>query len=320
MNQKLGGILMLQVKNLKKTYVSKGKKVEAIKGISFETEKGEIFAILGPNGAGKTTTIKSILRLIIPDEGEIYINGIDVHKHPSHALKYVSAVLEGNRNIHWKMTVYENLKYFGHIRGLGGKYLKSRISEILDFVELTEKKNELAGKLSRGMQQRLAIGIALLPDTPLILLDEPTLGLDVESSLKVRQMLEKLAKDGKTILLSTHDMQLVEKVANHVLIINKGKVVVSDKKEKLLDAFKKKRFKISFLSNNGYKELKKFGTLVEENGEKILNIQIDNIDQLYEVLEHFKSKNIEIKRLESVMVNFEEVFVNIVRGDENGLS
>ncbi|EKF50375.1 ABC transporter ATP-binding protein [Thermosipho africanus H17ap60334] len=311
---------MLQVKNLKKTYVSKGKKVEAIKGISFETEKGEIFAILGPNGAGKTTTIKSILRLIIPDEGEIYINGIDVHKHPSHALKYVSAVLEGNRNIHWKMTVYENLKYFGHIRGLGGKYLKSRISEILDFVELTEKKNELAGKLSRGMQQRLAIGIALLPDTPLILLDEPTLGLDVESSLKVRQMLEKLAKDGKTILLSTHDMQLVEKVANHVLIINKGKVVVSDKKEKLLDAFKKKRFKISFLSNNGYKELKKFGTLVEENGEKILNIQIDNIDQLYEVLEHFKSKNIEIKRLESVMVNFEEVFVNIVRGDENGLS
>ncbi|HCF38960.1 MAG TPA: ABC transporter ATP-binding protein [Thermosipho africanus] len=311
---------MLQVKNLKKTYVSKEKKVEAIKGISFETEKGEIFAILGPNGAGKTTTIKSILRLIIPDEGEIYINGIDVHKHPSHALKYVSAVLEGNRNIHWKMTVYENLKYFGHIRGLGGKYLKSRISEILDFVELTEKKNELAGKLSRGMQQRLAIGIALLPDTPLILLDEPTLGLDVESSLKVRQMLEKLAKDGKTILLSTHDMQLVEKVANHVLIINKGKVVVSDKKEKLLDAFKKKRFKISFLSNNGYKELKKFGTLVEENGEKILNIQIDNIDQLYEVLEHFKSKNIEIKRLESVMVNFEEVFVNIVRGDENGLS
>ncbi|ACJ75218.1 ABC transporter ATP-binding protein [Thermosipho africanus TCF52B] len=311
---------MLQVKNLKKTYVSKGKKVEAVKGITFETEKGEIFAILGPNGAGKTTTIKSILRLIIPDEGEIYINGIDVHKHPSHALKYVSAVLEGNRNIHWKMTVYENLKYFGYIRGLGGKYLKSRISEILEFVELTEKKNELAGKLSRGMQQRLAIGIALLPDTPLILLDEPTLGLDVESSLKVRQMLEKLTKDGKTILLSTHDMQLVEKVANHVLIINKGRVVVSDKKEKLLDAFKKKRFKISFLSNNGYKELEKFGTVVEENGEKILNIQIDNMEQLYEVLEHFKSKNIEIKRLESVMVNFEEVFVNIVRGDENGLS
>ncbi|WP_126992897.1 ABC transporter ATP-binding protein [Thermosipho globiformans] len=311
---------MLQVKNLKKTYVSKGKKVEAVKGITFETEKGEIFAILGPNGAGKTTTIKSILRLIIPDEGEIYINGIDVHKHPSHALKYVSAVLEGNRNIHWKMTVYENLKYFGHIRGLGGKYLKSRISEILEFVELTEKKNELAGKLSRGMQQRLAIGIALLPDTPLILLDEPTLGLDVESSLKVRQMLEKLAKDGKTILLSTHDMQLVEKVANHVLIINKGRVVVSDKKEKLLDAFKKKRFKISFLSNNGHKELEKFGTVVEENGEKILNIQIDNMEQLYEVLEHFKSKNIEIKRLESVMVNFEEVFVNIVRGDEDGLS
>jgi len=106
----------LRVENLKKTYVSKNKKVEAVKGISFFANKGEVFSILGPNGAGKTTTIKSILRLVIPEEGKIYVKGIDISKHTSEALKNLSAVLEGNRNIHWKMTVFENLKYFGYIR------------------------------------------------------------------------------------------------------------------------------------------------------------------------------------------------------------
>ena len=312
---------MLKVENLRKTYISKNKKVEAVKNVSFETNKGEVFALLGPNGAGKTTTIKSILRLVIPDEGNIYINGIDIQKHPSLALKNVSAVLEGNRNIHWKMTVYENLKYFGHIRGLGGKFLKNRINEIIEFVGLENKRNELAGKLSRGMQQRLAIGIALLPDTPLILLDEPTLGLDIESSLKVREMLENLSKNGKTIILSTHDMQLVEKVADRVLIINKGRVVVCDKKENLLNTFRKRAFKIIFNSKNGIKKLQEFGDLEEINDdEKILKVQVDNIEQLYDILDYFKKEQIEIKHLESIMVNFEEIFVNIVRGDGNDIS
>ncbi|MCD6105298.1 MAG: ABC transporter ATP-binding protein [Thermosipho sp. (in: Bacteria)] len=307
----------LEVENLKKTYISKGKKIEAVKGISFEVNEGEIFAILGPNGAGKTTTIKSILRLVIPDEGKIYVKGFDISTHKAKALENLSAVLEGNRNIHWKLTVYENLRYFGYIRGFSDKFLKDKIPEILEFIELKDKKNELAGKLSRGMQQKLAIGIALLPETPIILLDEPTLGLDVESSLKIREMLFELKNKGKTILLSTHDMNLVEKVADRVLIINKGKIIVCDRKENLLNAFRKKAYKIVFEGENGKIDLRKYGKFYEEYGEKILEIQLDDISQLYEIMEIFKKEHIEIRHLENVMVNFEEVFVNIVRGDEN---
>jgi ABC-2 type transport system ATP-binding protein len=308
---------MLKVENLRKTYVSKNKKVEAVKNVSFETKKSEVFALLGPNGAGKTTTIKSILRLVIPDEGNIYINDINIQKHPYLALKNVSAVLEGNRNIHWKMTVYENLKYFGYIRGFSDKFLKERIPQILEFIELKDKKNELAGKLSRGMQQKLAIGIAILPDTPIILLDEPTLGLDVESSLKIREMLFELKNKGKTILLSSHDMNLVEKVADRVLIINKGKVIVCDKKENLMNAFRKRAYKIVFEGKNGKIDFKKFGKFYEKGEEKILEIQLDDISKLYEIMEIFRKENMKIKHLESIMVNFEEVFFNIVRGDEN---
>ncbi|SHH46912.1 ABC transporter ATP-binding protein [Thermosipho atlanticus] len=303
----------LEVEGLKKTYVSKNKRVEAVRGISFYVNKGEVFSILGPNGAGKTTTIKAILRLVIPEEGKVHVNRIDISKHISEALKNLSAVLEGNRNIHWKMTVYENLRYFGYIRGLGGRFLKRRVEEVLEFVELTDKRNELAGKLSRGMQQRLAIAIALLPDTPIILLDEPTLGLDVESSIKVREMLIRLAKKGKTILLSTHDMHLVEKVADRVLIINNGKVIVCDKKENLINAFKKKAYKIVFEGEDHYVDLKKYGKLYEENGEKILEVQLENMEELYKIMDYFKEKQIEIKHLESIMINFEEIFVNFVR-------
>jgi ABC-2 type transport system ATP-binding protein len=257
------------------------------------------------------------LRLVIPDEGNIYINDINIQKHPYLALKNVSAVLEGNRNIHWKMTVYENLKYFGYIRGFSDKFLKERIPQILEFIELKDKKNELAGKLSRGMQQKLAIGIAILPDTPIILLDEPTLGLDVESSLKIREMLFELKNKGKTILLSSHDMNLVEKVADRVLIINKGKVIVCDKKENLMKAFRKRAYKIVFEGKNGKIDFKKFGKFYEKGEEKILEIQLDDISKLYEIMEIFRKENMKIKHLESIMVNFEEVFFNIVRGDEN---
>jgi len=139
----------------------------------------------------------------------------------------------------------------------------------------------------------------------------------VESSLKIREMLFELKNKGKTILLSTHDMNLVEKVADRVLIINKGKIIVCDRKENLLNAFRKKAYKIVFEGENGKIDLRKYGKFYEEYGEKILEIQLDDISQLYEIMEIFKKEHIEIRHLENVMVNFEEVFVNIVRGDEN---
>ena len=307
---------IIEVRNLRKTYSSRKKKVEALKGISFEARKGEIFSLLGANGAGKTTTIKSILGLVIPDEGKIEVNGIDALRHRRKVARYMSAVLEGNRNIHWRLTVKENLEYFGHLRGMGGRKLKERVREIVEYVELTDKFNELAGKLSRGMQQRLAVGIAILPDTPIVLLDEPTLGLDVESSIKMRKILKDLSRAGKCVILSTHDMNLVEEVADRVLIINKGQAVAYDEKEKLMDMFRKRAYRIILdgnLESETMEKLKKFGYInVKSNGETVIDVQFDSYVEIYDLFDILKETRLPLKRIEAEDVRFEKVFLKIV--------
>ena len=311
---------IVEVRNLRKTYSTRRKKVEALKGISFEAKTGEIFSLLGANGAGKTTTIKSVLGLVIPDEGEIFVNGINALRHRNKAARYMSAVLEGNRNIHWRLTVKENLEYFGHLRGMGGRKLKERVREIVEYIELTDKFNEIAGKLSRGMQQRLAVGIAILPDTPIVLLDEPTLGLDVESSMKMREILKDLSKSGKCVILSTHDMNLVEEVADRVLIINNGRMVAYDDKEKLMDMFRKRAYRIVLdgsVKSSVVEKLSRFGDInIKTNGETVIDVQLDSYDEIYDLFDILKETKLPLKRIEAEDVRFEKVFLKIVEGSD----
>ena len=196
-------IQAIEVNNLTKHYG----KVKAVDGISFAVEKGSICGILGPNGSGKTTTIKSICNLIIPDNGDIKIFGEDNKNSTEH----ISAVFEGNRNLYWRLTPKENLRYFAGIRGLGGKNIEKNIDELLEKFNLSQKKNVMVNNLSRGMQQKIAIAMTLICDTEVILLDEPTLGLDVQSYLDIKNILKDIALTmDKTILLSTHNMDLVQ--------------------------------------------------------------------------------------------------------------
>ena len=149
--------------------------VKAVDDISFSVKKGSICGILGPNGSGKTTTIKSICNLVIPDNGNIKICGKDNKKSANR----ISAVFEGTRNLYWRLTPRENLRYFAGIRGLGGKRLEKDIDRLLDKFNLTDKKNVVVNNLSRGMQQKVAVAMTLICNTDVVLLDEPTLGLDV---------------------------------------------------------------------------------------------------------------------------------------------
>ncbi len=309
---------MLVVKNLKKAYKSGKKIIEAVKGISFEAKNGEVFAMLGPNGAGKTTTIKSILGLVLPDEGEIYVNGVDAIKERKKALRYLSAVLEGNRNIHWRLSVVENLEYFGSLRGLGGKKLKKRIEEVLERLELYDKKDSIAGKISRGQQQRLAIAIAILPDTPILLLDEPTLGLDVESAIEIRKLIKEFANEGKLVLLSTHDMNLVEEVSDRVMVISNGKVVALDKKENLKNMFKRRRYKITLErkpSEKVVKILEDHVKVIENGREFVFEVDLASPTAIYDIFEILKEEKPPIKSIEVEELNFEKIFLKIVRGD-----
>ncbi len=309
---------MLRVENLRKTYRSRKRVVEAVKGVSFEAKEGEVFAILGPNGAGKSTTIKSILGLVIPDDGEISVAGIDARKERRKAIRYMSAVLEGNRNVHWRMTVKENLVFFGGLRGMHGRRLRERMMEVAEMLGISEKMNQLAGKLSRGYQQRLAIAVALLPDTPIILLDEPTLGLDIESSLKIRELIKELAKGGKLIVLSTHDMKLVEETADRVMIINRGKVVAMDRKENLKEMFKSRSYRIVFegkLKEDLKEKLTLFGKISENGSKATLDVNFKNASEIYDLFDLLKQDKPVISSIEVEEPDFEEIFVRIIRGD-----
>lgn len=227
---------VLEAERLKKRYRSMGKVVEAVRGISLRIEPGEILAFLGPNGAGKTTTIKIIAGLITPDAGTVSVMGEDPHGN-SHALRHVGAVLEGNRNIYWRLTALENLIYFGMLKGLSEKDARTRGTLLLERFELGQKQNMLVQTLSRGMQQKVAIAVALIHEPILLLLDEPTLGLDVEAAESMKQLLQDIATEGRAVLLTTHQLNIAQQLSSRVAVIREGEIVAEQPTKELIRQF-----------------------------------------------------------------------------------
>lgn len=200
---------VLEAYHLRKTYRYQGKLIEAVRDVSLNIAAKEVLAFLGPNGAGKTTTIKMIAGLILPDGGEVRIAGRNPHRD-SQAIRMLGAVLEGNRNLYWRLTPEENLEYFGVLRGLSGSVARRRSQELLERFDLLPKRRTTVQTLSRGMQQKLAIAVALMHQPQLLLLDEPTLGLDVEATENVKSLVREIAREGCAILLTTHQLNIAE--------------------------------------------------------------------------------------------------------------
>ncbi len=227
---------VLEVYHLQKTYRQGGKQVQAVVDVSLTLAAGEILAFLGPNGAGKTTTIKIIAGLIRPDAGSVRILGRDPHAEPG-ALAQVGAVLEGNRNLYWRLTPLQNLEYFGVLRGLSPKTARQRGLELLETLGLGEKGEVAVQTLSRGMQQKVAIAVALLHQPALLLLDEPTLGLDVEAAQAVKSLIRQIAASGRAILLTTHQLDVAEALSNQVAVIERGTILVQAPTQELIRQF-----------------------------------------------------------------------------------
>jgi ABC-2 type transport system ATP-binding protein len=216
--------IAIRVTQLVKSY--KPDSPNAVDGISFEIEAGTVFGLLGPNGAGKTTTIKMILGLVLPTSGTVQLAGFGVAKYRNKALRHAGAILEGSRNVYWRLSARANLEYFGALRGMRGKSLSDRISQVLDIVQLSDRSNEEVRYLSRGMQQKVALATAILHEPDVLLLDEPTLGLDVQASRTIEQVIRQFVEEqGKTVLLTTHQMDLAERLSDRIFVINKGKKV-----------------------------------------------------------------------------------------------
>jgi ABC-2 type transport system ATP-binding protein len=276
----------LQITDLRKSFGSGAKRVEAVQGVSLSVPPGTILAFLGPNGAGKTTTIKMVAGLLIPDSGSVLIDGCDPAKQRS-VYARVGTVLEGSRNLYQQLSARENLEYFGVIKGLGYADAKVRAQELLEFFNLTGKANTRVSELSSGMQQKLTIGVALLNRPKLLLLDEPTNALDVEAAEDIKKLMRQLKQQGLSILLTTHQLDVAQQVADRVAIIRGGKILVEEPTSELVKRFSGDLYKLVFdgaLAPEQVDRLTALGVVIED---KLLRFHGDH-SVVYAVMEVLK--------------------------------
>ena len=214
--------MSLEVIQLSKIYGQQ----KALDAISFQAAQGKILGFLGPNGAGKSTTMKIATGYLVPDEGDVRIHGLSVLEKPKDISKLVGYLPEHNP-LYLDMYVREFLAFIGGLYHMSGKSLQSRIGEMINLCGLEREAHKKIGQLSKGYRQRVGLAKALIHDPKVIILDEPTTGLDPNQLVEIRKLIKDISQN-KTLILSTHIMQEVEMLCDQVVIINKGKIVASD--------------------------------------------------------------------------------------------
>ncbi|MEW6382291.1 MAG: ABC transporter ATP-binding protein [bacterium] len=202
------------------------KEICALQGVSLKVNQGEVFCLLGPNGAGKTTLIKILCTLMLPTEGRALVNGLDVTASPGEVRRAIGYVISEERSFYWRLTAWQNLKFFGILNNIPATELDRRITSVLKLVDLEGKAQTLFKDFSLGMKQRLAIARALLTDPLILFMDEPTRSLDPASADSLRRFIRRqiVDREGKTVFLATHNLKEVEEIGHRMAIIHGGKV------------------------------------------------------------------------------------------------
>jgi len=310
----------LVVNGLSKRFGSGADAVTAVDDVSFSVGRGSVVGLLGPNGAGKTTTIKCILGMILPDEGSVHIQGVDVYQEPRSACADVDAMLEGARNDYWRLTVRENLRYFATIGGVDPDSVSDRHDRLLDQLDLAEKADEPVRSLSRGMKQKVSLASVLATDASVIFLDEPTLGLDVESSLTLRRELRRIVEERDlTVILSSHDMDVIEAVCDRVVIMNEGEVIANDAVGRLLSDFETQRVRVTSADIDD-RLRRELGTRFEvtdvSTADAATRIEVaTDSDGLYELFDVLRVNDVHLDAVTTVEPDLEDVFVRLTSAE-----
>lgn len=308
------------VEDLSKVYHSRGGHVTAaVQHLNLRVDAGQVFGFLGANGAGKTTTIKTICGLVLPDAGRITANGYDVRREHSQAMRQLGAVLEGTRNIYWRLSAWENLLYFGRLKGCRGHMLKERAEWLLRELGLWEKRHIATRQFSRGMQQKVAIACSLIADPPIVLLDEPTLGLDIQSARLVKEWIRRLVREqGKTVVLTTHQLDIAQDLCDRVAIMRQGRLIADQPLPDLLRLFQRERYQIRLKGELTPRQLAAFAPLESsvEDGETVLVGTLQDQDQLAGYLARIHEFALPLKAVTQLEVTLEDVFLRLMETNE----
>ncbi|MFF0830195.1 ATP-binding cassette domain-containing protein [Brevibacillus sp. NPDC003359] len=211
---------MIEVKDVSKRF----KEIAAVQHVSFRVEAGEVYGLLGENGAGKTTTMRMMATVLTPTEGDIEISGFSVRQQPLEVRRRIGILFGGDVGLYSRLTARENIAYFGRLYGLEQARLEERIDNLSRLLEMDDFIDRRVGAFSRGMKQKVAIARTLVHDPDVILLDEPTTGLDVTAATIFRRMVRRLQEEGKTILFSSHNMGEINKLCKRVALMHKGEL------------------------------------------------------------------------------------------------
>jgi ABC-2 type transport system ATP-binding protein len=299
--------------------------VTAIDHLNLEIKRGELFGLLGPNGAGKTTLVKMLCTLLPPDEGNALVNGFDIAHQQMDVRKSIGALFSvGERGAFWRLSGYKNLEFFSAIYNVPRSRRHERIMEVLDLVGLKDKAFERYQRYSGGMKRKLALARVLLPNTPILLLDEPTVGLDVISSRTSREFIRNdlSRKAGKTVLYTTHYVEEASQICDRIGILNRGRLVACDTPDAIRGIVKKGEvveIRVKSITDAQIKAIKTLDGVidvvseVEDSvlGQRLLRFHLKSIGSLPMVLDFLLKEEIQLIDLRREEPTLEDAFIEL---------
>ena len=292
----------LLVENVSKTFIDK----KAVDNISFRIEKPGLFALLGTNGAGKTTTIRMMLGIIKKDSGIITWNGKEVDR------KSVNfGYLPEERGIYPKTRIIDQLQYFAQLKGMSKEESMKNIDYWLERLKMTEYKYEIAEKLSKGNQQKIQFITAVMHDPELIVLDEPFSGLDPVNTDVLKDVIFELVQKGKYIVMSSHQMNSIEELCEDIVILNKGKTVMTGNLNEIKETYKVNKIEIQTKEDIVKDVESEGGKIVSHSGRKYI-VAIDNEEKASSILKELTAKDVKIEKFELMKPTLHEIFIEKV--------
>jgi len=298
---------ILELKNLKKYF----KEQKAVDDISLSIEKGSIFGLLGPNGAGKTTLIRMITGIFYPDEGQIIFDGKKFD--PINDVIHIGYMPE-ERGLYKKMKIGEQAMYLAQLKGMSKKEAFEKIKEWFLKFEMQSWWNKKVEDLSKGMSQKLQFVTTVLHEPKLIILDEPFSGLDPVNSNLIKDEIYKLAQKGSTIIFSTHRMEQVEEICNHIVLLNKGKKILDGTVKQVKQDFKEHLFKINFQNQlmPEHLAIHLFDVQLQKENELVIKLYKEYSNN--DVLQYFIQKGLVIESFNEILPSLNEIFIRQVEG------